>query len=298
MPKPIRTYMAQTYQLEKKYVPAIVRIITKFRKQFITHYRAHPDSARAQLSQLVINEDIAKLITSIYKTAGLAGAKRQHDELKKQAQKSGGLGRNEQWIRDVMDYLRTHNLKMVAAITETLREDILKILQKAVDEGWGIDQVVRKLSETKLIDARARVIARTEINRASNVGHSIAAQSLPFEVDKKWNAANDARTRHSHHQIDDHMVGENDTFKVKIYQGDKFTGQYDEMQFPGDPTAHPSNTINCRCRVTYHSKRDSQGRLILRNPNEARIIPMHRPRQIELPAIAAVLKSQIKIGVD
>jgi hypothetical protein len=287
-----RQYAAFTKKLEDKYQPAFVRLITKFRKQFIAHYKQNPHGARSALQQQVMNEEVTALIRSIYRTAGLSGAKRQADELKKAATvKAGGLGRNEEWIRQVINYLKLHGLEMASAITETMRQDIVEILNMAVDQGWGIDQTVRELT-TRRVVARATVIARTEINRASNVGHVIAAQSLPYEVDKKWIAALDHRTRDSHRQINRHTTSENGYFDVQLKHGGT-----EQMLFPGDPNGSAENVCNCRCRVIYEPKRDSAGRLVLRNPNQAAVIPMRRPQQIPVTQIAAVLKSSIKIGV-
>jgi hypothetical protein len=227
------------------------------------------------------------------------GARLTAQELKEMAaQKAGGFGRNEAWVQSVIDYLKLHLVEFVQDMTETMKGDILKIFEKAIEEGWGIDQIVEKLKGPDLAEARARVIARTEIVRAANVGHSIAAQSTPYEVDKKWSAANDHRTRHSHRYINDHQTDEYGTFKVPVYKGDKPTGEFDEMQFPGDPTAHASNTVNCRCRVLYLPKRDSEGRLIMRPPNQARIIPMQPVSRIPAHQIAAALKANIRIGIS
>jgi uncharacterized protein with gpF-like domain len=179
-----------------------------------------------------------------------------------------------------------------------MRQDIINILQRGTDQGLGIDQIVAELRGIGLITNRARVIARTEVIRAANVGHSIAAASLPYEVNKKWSAARDARTRHSHVYINGHQVDENDTFKVPIYKGDINTGRFDEMQFPGDPNASASNTINCRCRVLYEAKRDENGNIVMRNPNQARVIPMTPIERIPASGIAAALKAHITITTE
>lgn len=293
-----RRYLQSTSALEKRYKPAITRIIQKFRKEFIRRYKANPQAARNELNSILLNEDIAKVLRSIYRTAGLMGARMANEEIKKQATiKAAGFGRNETWIRDVINYLRLHNLEMVSAITDTMKEDIIKILEMALKEGWGIQETVKEL-QTRYVLPRAAVIARTEINRASNVGHSVAAKSLPYEVDKRWVAALDHRTRHSHKKINNHVTGEDDYFNVPIYKGDNNTGQFDQMLFPGDPSASAANTVNCRCRVIYVPKRDSQGRLLLRNRSQATVIPMRRPQQIPVEQIAAILKSQIHIGVE
>jgi uncharacterized protein with gpF-like domain len=285
--------------LEIQYIPKIITVTKDFRKEFISDLQTHGQhTAISNLQQLTFADKLAPLIQSIYKSAGLTGAKITADEIKASVkQKAASFGRNEAWIREVIKYLQLHLLGFVQDITDTMRADILNILQKGIDEQLSIPQIVKNLTSTGLIQARAKVIARTEIVRAANVGHSIAARSFPYEVNKKWSAANDHRTRHSHVYINAHMVDENDYFKVPVYKGKVQIG-WDEMLYPGDSNAHASNTINCRCRVIYEPKRDSAGNLIMRDINQAPVIPMRRPTQYDLPQIAAILKSQVTVGVE
>lgn len=314
-----RQYLQKTNALEKIYTPKIKRIISAFRNQFIQDLKqSGVSTARNNLSKQSMNESIARTLTAIYRQAGLMGARMQHQQTQKlasakprvgkksvlinpksvQLEIKAGFGRNERWIRDVIEYLRFHLLKFVGGITETMREDILRTLEKGAEEGWSIDIIVTELRRVNVIEARARVIARTEINRASNVGHSVAAKDLPYEVDKKWSAAKDHRTRHSHNKVNNHITDENGYFQVPIYKGDKPTGLFDQMQYPGDPEASPGNTINCRCRVLYIPKRDSAGRLVMRDRNQATVIPIRRVPSYTPAQIAAILKENIYIGVE
>jgi uncharacterized protein with gpF-like domain len=295
-------FARKTKTLEDRYIPTIRQIIRDFRSQFITDLKTNGlSAARSNLSQQMISERMSRTLQSIYRTAGLMGAKMQQAEfaayLKEPEKKAGSFGRNEAWIREVLNYLRFHSLSLVSNITDTMREDILKILEKGIEEQLSIDDIVTLLRKSNLIAARAKVIARTEIIRAANVGHAVSAAQSPYEVKKEWSAARDHRTRHSHQLINGNTIEEDDLFRVAIYKGDKPTGTFDMMTFPGDPTASASNTVNCRCRALYIPQRDANGRLIMRNQNTARVIPM-KPVQSYTPAqIAAQLKASIKIGV-
>jgi uncharacterized protein with gpF-like domain len=293
-------YAQRTKKLEDTFTPKLIRVTKSFRKQFIQDLQTHGEQyARTQLHNVILDKELTPLIQTIYKTAGLLGAKILTDEQKKfirQGEKAGGFGRNERWIRAVIDFLKLHMLGFVQNITSTMRDDILNVLQKAVDNGWGIAETVRQLQRADLVEARATVIARTEINRAANTGHSIAAKELPYEVDKKWIAAHDHRTRESHRIIDAHQVGENDFFNVPVFKGKIQIGT-EEMLYPGDPNASAGNTINCRCRVIYIPKRDALGKLILRQPNQATIIPMRQIPRYSPEQIAAQLKAHVSITV-
>lgn len=302
MPNPFRTYAARTFAMEKVFLPRLVKIIKQFRSGVIQDLSNGTSYALSNLQQATAPQDLTILVRLMYRKAGLMGVRSLLSDHAKyiaeaKRQKAAGFGKNEAWVQEVLAYLQQHLLGFVQGITDTMRSDTIKILQKGVDEGMSIDQIVKLLRDEGLIVSRAKVIARTEINRATNVGHSVGAQALPYEVNKKWSAADDHRTRHSHNQVDDHVVDELEAFKVPIYKGDKFTGSYDEMQYPGDATASASNTVNCRCRVVYTPKRDSRGRLVRRSSNGAVIVPMRTVPSYTADQIAAQLKSHIFIGV-
>lgn len=312
MPNHWTSYASKTKRLEEVYTPKIIRIIKSFRKKFINDLQTHGEQyARQRLNDVIWSEELTPLIQSIYKTGGVLGAKILTEEQKKlltpkdllqirkhfsKEQKAANFGRNETWIRNVLEYLKIHLLEMAQNITSTMRDDVLKVLDKAIDEGWGIAEIVKELQSEGLVKARAAVIARTEVNNAANAGHKIAAQSTPYEVDKGWSAAKDHRTRHSHQLVNGQWIDENGLFTVAIYHGEKLIG-HEQMDGPGDPQASAANIVNCRCRRLYRPKRDSAGRLVMRNPNQATVIPMRQIPRLEPSQIAAQLKSHVTISV-
>lgn len=302
MPDTWKRYAAKTYQLELQFRPKLIRIIKAFRNDFIQDLQTQGQStALNNLQQRLAPNDLTLAIQQVYKTAGLMGAKFTANEIKtfvkETEKKAAGFGRNEQWIRDVIAYLKLHAIGFVQDITSTMRDDILNILQKGIDENLTIPEIVANLRRANVIEARAKVIARTEINRAANVGHSVAAKSFPYEVSKKWSAAKDHRTRDSHVKVNGNQVDENDYFNVPIYKG-KVQISTEQMLYPGDANASAANTVNCRCRVTHIPKRDSAGNLIMREQNIAPVIPMRRVPTYDPAQIAAILKANITVGVE
>lgn len=258
-----KEYARRLKRLEEKHLPAVQRAIAAYKSTFCDDVTTSGiDAAKSRLNTAPIGSEITTALQDIYKTGGLLGAQIADAELKK-GLKWGGLGKNQSWINAVLDYLKINILTFAANITNTTRDDILKILEKGIDEGWSVDMIVKAIQDPEITAARARVIVRTESVRAFNVGHSIGAQSFPYEVNKKWIAARDHRTRHSHQTVNGKVVGEHETFAVDVYKNKVKVG-VDQMQFPGDPTADPSNTINCRCRVVYEPLKDSLGRPIPR----------------------------------
>lgn len=309
MPNYWRPYAQATIKIEKRFVPYIAGVIKDYREKFISDYQYNgKDYAVSQLSTRIVHEQLVPILQSIYRVTGLMGARMTASEIKQLVTqkdmrmilmhtKGAGFGRNQQWVQDVMKYLETHMLKFVQKITDTMRDDIIKTLQKGVDSGWSIAETIDALRNQGVIEARAQVIARTEINRAGNVGHATAAKSLPYEVDKKWIGAGDHRERESHVMMNSRTIDELGYYDVPVFEHGGQIGT-DHMQFPGDPNAHVSNTVNCRCRVVYLPKRDAQGRLIMREQSVATVIPMERPTTFTPAQIAAELKANIFVGVE
>lgn len=93
---------------------------------------------------------------------------------------------------------------------------------------------------------RARVIARTESHGARNVAAVATLQrfesayAAPGVMRKQWQATEDERTRHTHHEADGQTVPFADPFTVGGFS----------LAFPGDPAGPPQEVINCRC-TTY-----------------------------------------------
>lgn len=146
-------------------------------------------------------------------------------------------------------------------VVNTQAEDYLAVATNRIvgigDEVWAV--VRDKVSEAvatggttvevaeevqKLVDggqARARTIARTEINSAYNNGRRLAADALgeygPLE--KVWIAVTDARTRDSHRLLDN----------VVIPWSEMFQAADGPLIAPGDPTGPASEVVNCRCNL-------------------------------------------------
>jgi hypothetical protein len=142
MPNNWKIFAAKTYRLELQFRPKLIRIIKDYRKDFIADLQSHGQhTAVANLQRQAIHPNLTLLIQSIYKTAGLTGAKITASELKAtpKEQKAAGFGRNEQWIRDVINYLKIHLLSLVQNITETMRQDMLKILAR-----WNTKPTINK----------------------------------------------------------------------------------------------------------------------------------------------------------
>lgn len=109
-----------------------------------------------------------------------------------------------------------------------------------------IDRQVERYRE-RMIDFRARTIARTETLRAINEGdeelwnQAVEAGEIdPADIENVWHTAADERVRSSHRFMNGQRRGFQEPFR---------SGNGNALRFPGDPRAPRSDVVNCRCVV-------------------------------------------------
>jgi uncharacterized protein with gpF-like domain len=143
----------------------------------------------------------------------------------------------------VAQFIRVEGAKKAKDITATTRNQILRILGEAEAEGVGLDEAARMLAREApgISRVRAAVIARTETHTAAMFGYQEQAKATGLELLKEWVTVEDERAREDHAQSNAQTVGMNDPF---IVGGE-------ELQYPGDPSASPEQTINCRCAMVH-----------------------------------------------
>jgi hypothetical protein len=189
------------------------------------------------------------------------------------------FGFNPQWTRFVLDFLQRFLIeKITFEVSTTTRDEMLKVLQQAINEGWSIDQTVKALEDLPFTQMQAARIVRTEVNRAANVGAKAQSETFQYEQMKEWISAEDSRVRGtdpkdhaSHVNLDGQRINDGDVF-VDPRNGDL-------LEFPGDPRASAESTINCRCSIAYTAKRDANGRLIPKRQTTTVIFPNQNRRR-------------------
>lgn len=257
-------------QLDRKYFKAAKESILKQFKRFAGDIKKIGTSAAiSRLGLDVWEKEMVKIFESLYKEAMLLFGNATYRMVKIEAnQKQQTFGFNAQWTRDVNEFLATQGFTLVADITKTTKDKMIAIVQQSIEQGLGVDDIVKLLlSDEQIAYAvyRARRIVRTEVMRASNMGTMAGANAHGFEVDKMWISARDSRTRRIPEDEFDHW----DLDGVVKPLEEPFTstskkGQPVEAMQPGDITAPAGFTINCRCAVGIIPKRDRNGRLIMK----------------------------------
>lgn len=220
-----------------------------------------PQAAMSAVHNIVINEKVGEVILNLYYVVGVYFGNQTLRDLRVEEK---GFGYNEEFIRAIINYFSSYLLdKSVTPITQTTKEQILKVLSEGIEKGWSVDKMAMMLVSSELTLWRARMIVRTESNRAMNYGQQQGESKSRHEVTKTWIAANDHRTRHSHRVVDDETIDFNKYFHVPIMVKGVQVGE-DLMEGPGDIHATAGNVINCRCRLTFKGKRDEQGKLVVK----------------------------------
>jgi len=147
----------------------------------------------------------------------------------------------------ILRWLTDHGAEKVRRIVETTRNTIRKALIKGNEEHEPPRVLAKRIQADtggEIGRRRAVTIARTETGQAASVGSNAAAEATGLDLDKVWNATEDARTRPDHAAADGQTVDMDADF---IVGGES-------MKFPRAPGASARQCINCRCICTYEPR--------------------------------------------
>lgn len=237
----IRKYLSQIYAALQSQISISVDMI-----------KSHdPEYALAHITRnFGVNDQIGQVIMALYKDAAIQAAAKLRIN-------KAAFGINIDFIQAVLDYFAQYLLeKVVIPISQTTEAMIQKVLEQAIQEGWGIEKSVKELEGSDITKWRSRMIVRTESIRAMNYSQLKAADNEHFQVQKQWIAIEDKRTRisHSHAGVDGEVR-------------DLYQPYSNGLLFPGDPEGNAADVINCRCCEGFTFKRDLQGNLISKEQN-------------------------------
>ena len=146
----------------------------------------------------------------------------------------------EQALRDRVDELAG---QVTATTEQVLRA---QLLAAGVAEGESIPELRARLQRvfTNLSDYRATLIARTETVGGYSQASFLAALDAGA-VRKTWLATADQRTRETHRQENGNTTAMNKRFTLT------------KSRWPADPTAPASQSIQCRCALTFQFDEES-----------------------------------------
>ena len=110
-------------------------------------------------------------------------------------------------------------------------------------QGEPMEKIAGRLSKvTEMNETAAIRNARTMVTGAENKGRQDSykrAEEDGIVMKREWIATNDSRTRHWHAELDG----------VEVDIDEPWVNDFGKIMFPGDPSADPANTYNCRCSM-------------------------------------------------
>lgn len=119
-------------------------------------------------------------------------------------------------------------------------------ITQGIIQGESIREIAKRISSKtgETMSSAMMRNARTAYTGAQNAGRIEGlhqAQRLGINVQKRWLATLDSRTRDAHASLDGQVQNVDDPFE----------NEYGPIMYPGDPDAAPANVWNCRCTLTY-----------------------------------------------
>lgn len=230
-------------QAEKAFNKALLKQL----EPIIKHIQSNSNIDVEILKQLVLSEPIDKVFEEVYSRTGVDFAQKQYNQF------VTGQDLKNRFEVFMKDFVNRYSSGKVTSITNITKKDAQRVINRILSENMNepVGDISRKLVSGlkkeggELAKYRARVIARTEVATASNIGQHIGAESAANEtgvsMQKVWLATMDSRVRDTHYQMNGTVLEMNELFTVN---GDK-------MNTPGDPSASAENVINCRCALQY-----------------------------------------------
>ena len=131
-------------------------------------------------------------------------------------------------------------------IAKTTLTKIERMMEKAMKEGWTVEELTQNLFERLdgLALSRSRTIANTEMAKVENWGQLEGYKQSELVELKGWLSAFLPTTRDTHAEADAYYS------EHPIPLGDPFEVGGELLQYPGDPAGSPGNVIECKC-ATY-----------------------------------------------
>ena len=113
-------------------------------------------------------------------------------------------------------------------------------------QGESMDKIAKRIINVQEMNKTQAIrSARTIVTGAENKGRQDSykrAEKDGIVMKREWIATNDSRTRHWHAELDG----------VEVDIDEPWVNDFGEIMFPGDPSADPANTYNCRCSMSAH----------------------------------------------
>lgn len=256
MPKPTRKEIALANQLdalqrryERRYEKQIYTALKKQLKPYLDAIKQAPGNV--QRFDLITPAPLADVLENLYVIAGVAYADAMYNAIQP-PNKATKEQLRAQWTDFMRRFAVTNLSGLLIDINRTSVNLIERLVKTGLEQGKGIIEIAKAIEKSvaTIFTNRSKLIARTEMVKATNTAAMQSAATSDFMYEKKWVPATDQRTR------PDHIAMLNSDW---IPFNAKFTVGGIEMDRPGDASAPASQVCNCRCKVVFRIMRDVDG---------------------------------------
>jgi hypothetical protein len=151
----------------------------------------------------------------------------------------------------VRERLRKKSLLHATLAVGTTKKQLQKVLKKALDEGWGVEDLGRGIRREFDVMSRVRGlrIARTELTDVINDGSAATLREEGYRQ-KEWSTVIDGQERPSHHAANGQLTEIGGVFRIGG----------EAARYPGDETLSPAERVNCRCALVGAGTPDERKR--------------------------------------
>jgi hypothetical protein len=198
----------------------------------------------------------------VYQYTGIDSAKKEYLRLKKQEGQKDSvidllLNTWSEWMRR---YVVENLQNIISNVSQNTQDAVNRALQDSLEIGETRRQTINRIYKYTLGDIgrnRARMIARTETTRATNVGKRRSSDDWGMfnggtQMYKKWIHVPTPEFREFHLELANAKpIPQDQAWQVRNPKG----GEPNPMMMPGDASAPGNQTINCNCTTIYMSER-------------------------------------------
>lgn len=143
--------------------------------------------------------------------------------------------------KTLLPYKVVNRAKDVRWNTKLINSQVLQ----GIINGESIPKIAARLANVQDMTEKAAIRnARTMVTSAENKGRMDMlddAEDMGIIAKKRWISTHDTRTRDWHAELDGQTQDKDKPFVNSV----------GKIMYPGDPTADPANTYNCRCSIGY-----------------------------------------------
>ena len=171
-------------------------------------------------------------------------------------------GPKEEFWGELNRWMSTEAGRKIRHIQDTTKRNIARTIRKGMEEGESHRTIAKRVRKTGRISTvrRAVTIARTETHTASVKSVDSAIGSTRILMEREWVSARDDRTRSRirKDRFEHYLKFPAGPDGEKVAQEGKFTKTGEALSYPGDPSASPGNSVNCRCVLLYKPVRRTE----------------------------------------